>query len=73
MNSLVDHNAHFDELANYFASYLKDISSIITQVKSHAYSIINVPQPAHKNMVITSDISSIMAACKRTFDDIKRV
>lgn len=73
MNSLVDHNAHFDELANYFSSYLRDISTIVSQLKSYAYSIINVPQPSLKNMPITSDISSIMAACKRTYDDIKRV
>ena len=52
---------------------MRDISTIITQVKSHAYSIINVPQPAQKIMAISSDISSIMAACKRTYDDIKRV
>lgn len=72
MDSLVDHNAHFQELVNYFASYLRDISATISEVKSLAYMLINVPQPNTKNIQVTSDIASIMMACKKTYDDIKR-
>jgi len=72
MDSLVDHSAHYSELVSYFASYLRDMNAIISQVKSLAYTLINVPQPNVKTQIITNDIASVMSACKRTFDDIKR-
>jgi hypothetical protein len=72
MDSLVDHSAHYNELVSYFASYLRDMSAVISQVKGLAYTLINIPQPAFKNSPIVNDISSVMSACKRTYDDIKR-
>lgn len=72
MDSLVDYSAHYAELVSYFASYLRDMSTAISQVKSLAYSIINIPQPPIKHASIANDIASVMAACKRTHDDIKR-
>ena len=48
------------------------MTATISEVKSLAYSLINVPQPNTKMMQITPDISSIMVACKKTYDDIKR-
>lgn len=45
MKSLVDHDAHFTDLLNYFGSYLKDMSITITNLKALAYTLINLPQP----------------------------
>jgi precorrin-6B methylase 1 len=72
MSAETDHSA-YEELLNYFASYLRDIAATISQVKSLAYTLVNVPQPPLKNIQVAPDISSVMNACKRTFDDIKRV
>lgn len=72
MNSLVDYNVHFSELLNYFASYLRDMSHTIAYVKSLAYVLINVPHPQSAPTIVTADIASVMAACKKTYDDIKR-
>lgn len=72
MDSLVDPNAQYEELILYFASYLREMSAVISQVKSLAYSLINIPQPAAKNPTINNDIASVMSACKKAFDDIKR-
>jgi hypothetical protein len=60
-------------LLNYFASYLRDISTTITQVKTLAYTLINVPQPQSKPSPIRTDIASVMAACKKTYEDIRRI
>lgn len=45
---------------------------MILDVKRLAYSLINVMQPPSKAIVVSSDINSIINACKRTFDDLKR-
>jgi len=73
MDSLVDHNAQYNDLLNYFSSYLKDMIAMIGQVKALTYCLLNVPPPSNKNIAITPDVYSVMGACKRTHDDIKRI
>jgi len=48
------------------------MSVMINDVKKLAYSVINVQQPTTKVFNISNDIESIVKACKRTFDDLKR-
>jgi hypothetical protein len=49
------------------------MTAMIGQVKALTYCLLNVPPPSNKNIAITPDVYSVMGACKRTHDDIKRI
>lgn len=72
MATFQEYAGHPEEMLNYFSSYLQDMSGMISQVKAMVYSLINITHPAPRLTQVSPDIHSIMAACKRTYDDLKR-
>jgi hypothetical protein len=48
------------------------MSGMIAQVKAMVYSLINITHPTPRLCQVSPDIHSIMAVCKRTYDDLKR-
>lgn len=73
MSKTIESVPQSDELLlNFFSSYLKDISVIISEIKHNMYKLINVNPPPSRNISVSNDIRSIMAACNLVFDDAKR-
>jgi hypothetical protein len=59
-------------MSNQFSSSLQGIALTITQIKSLVYSLIDIGLPLQQPLSIPSDYHSIMVACKRIHDDLKR-
>ena len=74
MSAYLGSQPQLEELLSYFSSYLKDITRTVVQVKTLVYSLINVAPPTPKHQLdINPDPATIMSACKRSLDDMKRI
>ncbi len=73
MLNILDSQPSAEKLIDYFSSYLSDITLLIMDIKQQVYQIINVSTISQKKAIINNDIPSIMSACKKTFEDLKRI
>ena len=65
---------HLDQqLQHYFANYLRDITSTLTEVKEMVYSLIRVHCPLMPPPSISTDLHSLTSACAMTYEDLRKV
>jgi hypothetical protein len=65
-------NSQAEELLQYFSSYLTDTTAAIADIKNLMYELIDIELPLAKGLTVPSDILSIMGACRRSYDDLRR-
>ena len=62
------------EITAFFVEFLQEMTQAVSQVKTEAYSLLDLPTPSSKqSLQISPDPIGIMDACKRTLDDMRRV
>jgi hypothetical protein len=61
------------ELLGFFASYLRDMALSIRTVKNMVYALINVDCAVAPPPSPADDIHSLVTACNRTHEDIRRI
>lgn len=57
---------------HFFSSFLADLLIITSDLKSHAYQLIGLQTPPFKRNAVQNNIYSIMEACNRTYEDLRR-
>lgn len=72
MEFKIDEASPYEELLNYFASFLQDILSIAKNMKTNVYSLIGIDPPNFKEIKVFNNIYSIMEGCNKSFDDLRR-
>lgn len=73
MELKIDEASPYEELLNYFASFLQDILSIAKNMKTNVYSLIGIDPPNFKEIKVFNNIHSIdLEGCNKSFDDLRR-
>lgn len=74
MNTYLPSQPQLGQLLLYFSQYLEEVTRSITQVKSQAYALLQVATPSSQMPAhVMPEPTAIMAACKRSLDDIRRI
>ncbi len=52
---------------------MKDMTEIITEVKSMVYSIINIDFAQPNFITVSPNMNSIMMACNKSYQDMRKI
>lgn len=61
------------EMVRYFSDFLSEINLIISNIKEHAYEMVDVVIPTPSILTVYESMASIISSTHKTYDNLKRI